>query len=73
MLRAAEEDRHRWLQKGVAEQPAERQVSELACVTAAELPEVVAGSAYVPPAGFDCEPVPGARERRAVVFSGRQR
>ena len=58
---------HRWLQKGVAEQPAERQ---MACVAAAELPEVVAGSEYVPPAGFDCEPV---RERsltaRSVVGS----
>ena len=59
-MRCAEDhddsDRHKWMQKGVSEQLAERDVSELACVS--ELPEAVGGYAeYVPPDGFDCEPV----------------
>ena len=50
---AAAADRRKWMQQGVATRPV-REPSEVTCVT--ELPQVV-GAAYVPPAGFDCEPV----------------
>ena len=51
---ATAEDRRRWMQQGVATRPV-REPSELTCVT--ELPAAVGGAAYVPPAGFDCEPL----------------
>jgi hypothetical protein len=50
---AAAADRRKWMQQGVATRPV-REPSEVTCVT--ELPQAV-GPAYVPPAGFDCEPV----------------
>jgi hypothetical protein len=49
---AAAADRRKWMQQGVATRPV-REPSEVTCVS--ELPQV--GAAYVPPAGFDCEPV----------------
>lgn len=53
-------DSRKWMQQGVATRPL-REPSEVTCVT--DLPQAV-GAAYVPPAGFDCEPVIGRRGRK---------
>ena len=61
-------DRQRWMQKGVSHQPAERDVNDLSCVS--ELPDAVGSYAeYVPPEGFDCEPVGPRSGHMAKVLS----
>lgn len=63
-------DRQRWMQKGVSHQPAERDVNDLSCVS--ELPDAVGSYAeYVPPEGFDCEPVKWTHGESVVCRSQR--
>ena len=50
------EDRKRWMQQGVSQRSV-REPSDINCVT--QLPDAVGGASYVPPPGFDCEPVQG--------------
>jgi hypothetical protein len=57
-------DRNKWLQQGVVNNRPTRQRDDLTCVV--DLPEALGSSEYIPPDGFDVDPV--SQSARTLIY-----